>query len=66
VQPAGVLLVTGRNLLMGPRTVRDGAFKQSAIIEFVIENCFEEVQVRDRVCCVFQNKRDYNKRRKLV
>ena len=44
---AGLSLVAGRNFFMGPRTVSDGAFEQSTIFEFIRENRFEEVQVRN-------------------
>ena len=62
---ASLPLVTWRNLLMRPRTVSDGTFEQSTIFEFVIENRFEEVQIRDRFG-ILQSAVDYNKRRKLV
>ena len=66
MQFTGVQFITGRNLFMGPRTVRDGPLKQCTITKLVSQNCFEEVQIRDRGCKLFQDRSDYNKRRKLV
>ena len=62
---AGLTFVTGRNLLVRPRTVSDGAFEQSTISEVVGKNRFEEVQIGNRFG-IFQSAVDYNKRRKLV
>ncbi len=66
MQFTGVHFVARRNLLVGPRAVGDGPLKQCTITKLVSENCFEEVQIRDRVCKLFQDRSDYNKRRKLV
>ena len=52
---ARLLFVAGRNFLMRPRTVSDGAFEQSTIFELVSQNRFEEVQIGNRV-------RDFSKR----
>ena len=51
-----LLFVTGRDLLMRPGTVSDGAFEQSTIFEFVGQNRFEEVQIGNRFG-IFQNLR---------
>ncbi len=55
---ARLLLVAGRNFLMRPRTMRDGPFEQSKIIELVRQNGLEEVQVWNRFG-VFQNALNY-------
>ena len=65
VQFARLELVTGSDPLVGPRTMGDRPFEQRSIFEVVIQNRFEEVEVRDRFG-VFQSVQDYNKRRKLV
>ena len=58
-------LVARCDALVGPRTMSDRTFEQRSIFEAVIQNRFEEVEVRDRFG-VFQSVQDYNKRRKLV
>ena len=55
----------GWNLLVGPRTMSDCSFEQSPIFKLVIQNRFEEIEVRNRFG-VFQSSTNYNKRRKLV
>ena len=58
VQFASFELVAGRNFLMRPRAVRDGPFEQRAIVEFVSENRFEEIEIGNRFG-IFQNRRNY-------
>ena len=51
---AGLSLVSGRDFLVRPRAVSDGAFEQSTFFEFVSEDRFEEVEVRNSFG-IFQN-----------
>lgn len=46
---ARLLLISGRNFLVRPRTVGDGPFEQSTIVELVSQNGFEEIQIGSRV-----------------
>ena len=65
MQLARLVIVAGWNLLVGPRTMSDCSFEQSPIFKLVIQNRFEEIEVRNRFG-VFQSSTNYNKRRKLV
>ena len=65
MQLARLVIVAGCNLLVGPRTMCDCSFEQSPIFKLVIQNRFEQIEVRNRFG-VFQSSTDYNKRRKLV
>ena len=55
---ACLALVAGRNFLMRPGTMRDGAFQQSTIFEVISEDRFEEIQIRSRFG-IFQNALNY-------
>src|ERR1041384_4645825 len=55
---ARLLLVAGRNFLVRPRTMRDGPFEQSTIIEFIRQDGLEEIQIGNRFG-VFQNTLNY-------
>ena len=65
VQFARFELVARCDPFVGPGPMCDRAFEQGSIFEAVIQNRFEEVEVRDRFG-VFQSVADYTKRRKLV
>src|ERR1700682_3143184 len=64
VQASG-LFSSRRDLLMRPRTMRDGAFKQRSIAKVVVEYRFQVIQIRSPFFVVFQNGNDCNKRRML-
>ena len=55
---AGFALVAGRDLLVCPGTMRDGAFQQSTIFEVIGEDRFEEIQIRSRFG-IFQSAQNY-------
>ena len=55
---ARMLLVARRDFLMRPRTMSDGPFEQSTIVELVSQNGFEEIQIGNRFG-VFQNALNY-------
>ena len=60
------MLVSGGNLFVGPGSMSDRSFEQSAIAEVVGKDSLEEIEVWSRRVGVSQNTSDYNKRRKLV
>src|SRR5689334_21744040 len=55
---ACLALVSGRDLLVCPRTMRDGAFQQCTIFKVISEDRFEEIQIRNRFG-IFQNGMNY-------
>ena len=61
-----LMLISRSYLFMGPRSVSDSSFQQSAIAEVVGKDGLEEVEIWRRRIGVSQNTSDYNKRRKLV
>lgn len=42
-----LILSARSNLLVGPGTMRDGSFQQRAILKFITENAFQEVEIRN-------------------
>ena len=54
-----------RDLLMGPRAMRYGAFEQRPIAKVVVDDGFQVIQVRSLLFVLFQNGDDCNKRRML-
>ena len=54
----GLVGYARRNFLVRPGTVSDSAFEQRSIFEFVSENRFEKVEIRNRFG-IFQNALDY-------
>ena len=55
---ACLLFIARRNFLMRPRTMCDGPFEQSTIIELVSQNGLEEIKIGNRFG-VFQNALNY-------
>src|ERR1041384_7227694 len=55
---ACLAFITGRDLLVCPGTMRDGAFQQSTIFEVISEDRFEEIEIRNRFG-IFQNELNY-------
>ena len=63
---ARLVLVSWRHLFVSPGSVSHSAFEQIKIIKLVTNDRLQEFEVRVRGFGVFQSRRDYNKRRKLV
>ena len=53
-----LLFIARRNFLVRPRTMRDGTFEQSTIVELVSQNGLEEIEIGNRFG-VLQNAVNY-------
>jgi hypothetical protein len=49
VKSTSEILGPGRDLFVGPGAVRDSAFKKGTVLKRVVENCFQEVEIRSLV-----------------